>query len=71
MNERIKELYQKYGITRSDILKAGLSYQAFYSCVTGTRRMKYDTLLRFQDRLGIPIWELRPDLWKSREAREN
>lgn len=60
----VKEIFEKYGVTRAACRRCGMNYQTVQSHYNGTRQMKAEQALAYEKLMGIPRWELRPDLWE-------
>jgi hypothetical protein len=60
----VKEVFEQYGITCAACQRKGIRYSTAYSHVTGYRRVRPDQAIRYEKLMGIPRWELRPDLWE-------
>jgi DNA-binding transcriptional regulator YdaS (Cro superfamily) len=68
--ETVKEIFGRYGVTRADCARRGISYQTVHSHWTGRRRVKPEQALRYEKLMGIPRWELRPDIWEPPHGKE-
>lgn len=60
----VKEIFGRYGITCVDCRQRGISYQTAYFHWSGRRRVSAAQAIRYEKLMGIPRWELRPDLWE-------
>lgn len=64
----MKTLFRKAldsrGITRMDAVRATrITHMTVYMHYDGRRKVKAEQALKYEDALGIPRSELRPDLW--------
>jgi DNA-binding transcriptional regulator YdaS (Cro superfamily) len=53
----------KRGLTPSLAAKSGLNYSTLLKVYKGARRVTAESAVLYERALGIPRWELRPDLW--------
>jgi len=68
MNTNVLETYRlEQGMTYRDLAKtAGIaSHGVVYEHCKGQRNMSAETAKKYHDATGIPLSELRPDLWRS------
>lgn len=56
-------IFEKYGYTPKTARAMGLPYERFYSHFTGIRNISAESAILYERVLGIPRYELRPDLW--------
>lgn len=61
----LKNIFQKYGFTCLSAAKKGVNYQTLYKQMQGKRTVGAKTAMRYHKILGIPLHELRPDLWEA------
>ena len=72
--KNIKDIFSEYGFTAKKAAMAGLSYDTIAKHFQGKRNVGVRAALRYEKLLGIPRWELRPDLWDppaKAQAEEN
>lgn len=53
----------KHGFTPSEAAKRGMPFQSVYKQFKGERVPSGEFALLYEQKLGIPRWEIRPDLW--------
>ena len=58
-----KQIFDKYGQSPKTAQEKGLNYGSVYSHYSGYRTVTAEAALVYERVLGIPRWELRPDLW--------
>lgn len=64
MDTLLKKALDMRGLKVGGICREyGIPYNTVYQHVYGKRRMTADAALRYEEKLGIPRSELRPDLW--------
>lgn len=61
----VAQIFSRYGVTALSAYKAGMSYQTVWCHLRGTRKVSAQNALNYERLVGIPRWELRPDLWES------
>ena len=61
--ENLQDVLNKYGLTCNTASKRGVNYQTLYKQLKGLRTVGAKTAMRYHKILGIPLYELRPDLW--------
>ena len=59
----LKDVLHKYGLTCNTASKRGVNYQTLYKQLRGVRPVGAKTAMRYHTILGIPLYELRPDIW--------
>ena len=59
----LKDVLHKYGLTCNTASKRGVNYQTLYKQLRGLRPVGAKTAMRYHTMLGIPLYELRPDIW--------
>ena len=62
--KNLKEIFRAHGLTASDAAKLGIPYDTIAKHCQGKRTIGVKAALRYEKVLGIPRWELRPDLWE-------
>lgn len=60
----VKEIFERYGVTRAECQRRGISYQTANAHWLGLRVVSAKAAIRYEKLMGIPRWELRPDLWE-------
>lgn len=63
METILKRKFLERGLKPRDAARAGCSYNTLMGHLHGTRKISAESALRYEALLGIPRWELRPDLW--------
>ena len=63
--EKIQDVFAKYGVSPKSASKKGLPYCTLWQQIKGMRSIGVRCALRYEKVLGIPRWELRPDLWPA------
>lgn len=63
MKKNIRQIFNEYGLTCNEASKCGINYQTLYKQLKGLRTVGAKTAMRYHKILGIPLYELRPDLW--------
>lgn len=66
----VKEIFGRHGVTCADCARRGISYQTAYAHFRGRRKVKPEQALRYEKLMGIPRWELRPDIWEPPHGQE-
>ena len=64
--DTLKQIFERYGLTMADAVKAGCPYHALYKQLKGERAVGVVCALRYHKVLGIPLSELRPDIWPEK-----
>lgn len=65
----LQKVFIDSGLRRSAFCrKFGISYPTFFQHLTGTRRVSPEMAIFYEEKLGIPRSELRPDLWPPAES---
>lgn len=66
----LQKVFIDSGLRRSAFCrKFGISYPTFFQHLTGTRRVSPEMAIFYEEKLGIPRSELRPDLWPPEEGQ--
>lgn len=63
MKKTIRQIFNEYGLTCNEASKRGVNYQTLYKQLRGLRPVGAKTAMRYHTMLGIPLYELRPDIW--------
>lgn len=63
----LKQSLEKRGISIREAAKTGIPYCTVWQQCKGLRQVGPKAALRYEQLLGIPRWELRPDLWNKPE----
>lgn len=63
MKNFVREALDKRGITPKEAHRRGMPYQSVYRQYHGARRPSGEYAIIYEQVLGIPRSELRPDLW--------
>ena len=63
MKKTIQQIFNEYGLTCNEASKCGVNYQTLYKQLKGLRPVGAKTAMRYHTILGIPLYELRPDIW--------
>ena len=61
----LQDVLHKYGLTCNTASKRGVNYQTLYKQLRGLRSVGAKTAMRYHKILGIPLYELRPDIWPA------
>ena len=61
--ETLKQVFERRGLTLAEAVKRGVPYHALYKQLKGERSVGVVCALRYHRVLGIPLSELRPDIW--------
>lgn len=69
--ESLKDVLHKYGLTCNTASKRGVNYQTLYKQLRGLRPVGAKTAMRYHTMLGIPLYELRPDIWPPQLFRKD
>ena len=59
----VKNALTKYGFTPKEAVKRGMPVQSVYKQFKGERVPSGEFAILYEQILGIPRWEIRPDLW--------
>lgn len=60
-----------YGLTPNEVAAAaGICANAVYRYLAGSRKIGFRNALKINAALGIPLWEMRPDIWKRPDAEK-
>lgn len=59
----LQSIFNLYGFTLKQAAEQGIPYQTVYKQLKGTRPIGAKSAMRYHKILGIPLYELRPDLW--------
>lgn len=60
----LKDIFKEHGLDVKQAGLRGINCNTLQKHLSGERRLKAETALRYERLLGIPRWELRPDLWE-------
>lgn len=66
---KLKQILERHGLTVNDVAKKGIPYCSVWQQWTGRRSVGVKAAIRYEELLGIPRWELRPDLWAPPEPQ--
>lgn len=61
----LKEIFWEHGFTGKAASRLGIPYETISKHFRGKRSIGVKSVLRYEALLGIPRWELRPDLWPA------
>jgi plasmid maintenance system antidote protein VapI len=64
----LKQIFLEHGWTPMRAAETGISYNTIAKHIQGKRNIGVRAALKYEKLLGIPRWELRPDLWDPPEA---
>jgi len=67
----LKQIFDRHGLTLADAVRLGLPYHALYKQLKGERAVGVTCALRYHEVLGIPLSELRPDIWRPSEEEKS
>ena len=67
----LQDVLRKYGLTCNTASKRGVNYQTLYKQLRGLRPVGAKTAMRYHTMLGIPLYELRPDIWPPQLFRKD
>ena len=67
----LQDVLHKYGLTCNTASKCGVNYQTLYKQLKGLRSVGAKTAMRYHTMLGIPLYELRPDIWPPQLFRKD
>lgn len=59
----LQSIFKQHNLTLKQAAEQGIPYQTVYKQLKGTRSIGAKTAMRYHKILGIPLYELRPDLW--------
>ena len=62
-NEVFEKYFSRRGALRRASLESGIPYITLVQHANNVRRVSPAMAVRYEELLGIPRWELRPDLW--------
>lgn len=66
MNTPLENFLLKHGIKPCVVCQEhGFSQTTFHQHRTGKRKVSPEMAIRYEEALGIPRWEFRPDIWES------
>lgn len=68
MKNLVRDALDRRGITPIEAHRRGMPYQSVYRQYHGTRKLSAEYAITYEQVLGIPREELRPDLWPPTEA---
>lgn len=71
MKKTIRQIFNEYGLTCNEASKCGVNYQTLYKQLKGLRPVGAKTAMRYHTMLGIPLYELRPDIWPPQLFRKD
>lgn len=66
-NEIFAKYFSRRGSLRRASLESGIPYITLVQHANNARRVSPAMAVRYEELLGIPRWELRPDLWSGPE----
>lgn len=66
--DTLKQVFERHGLTLADAVRLGVPYHALYKQLRGERSVGVVCALRYHKVLGIPLSELRPDIWPDKTA---
>ena len=70
MKTALQIFLDKHGLTVADVVRmTRLPYMTVRQHALGDRHVSAESALRYERLLGVPRWELRPDLWDQKENR--
>ena len=61
--ETVKDIFKRYGFEPKSAAKLGIPYCTIWQQLSGRRKIGAMAAVRYEKVLGIPRWEMRPDLW--------
>ena len=64
--DTLKQIFERHGLTLADAVRMGVPYHALYKQLRGERSVGVVCALRYHRMLGIPLSELRPDIWPDK-----
>lgn len=59
----IKQIFEERGLTLAAAAKRGVPYHALQKQLKGVRNVGVKSAILYEEKLGIPRSELRPDIW--------
>ena len=69
MDSPLKQALDRRGWTLKALKAPGINYSYAYKHYRGWRGMSAEFAVLYERLLGIPRWELRPDLWPAPEPK--
>ena len=66
--DTLKQVFERHGLTLADAVKLGVPYHALYKQLRGERTVGVVCAMRYHRMLGIPLSEMRPDIWPEKTA---
>ena len=66
--DTIKQIFERHGLTLAEAVKRGVPYHALYKQLRGERAVGVVCAMRYHRILGIPLSELRPDIWPDKTS---
>ena len=70
MKTKLKEKLEEMGLKPRDVALNGISRSNLTQHLSGLRAVGPKMAIRYEEVLGIPRWELRPDLWEKPKNEE-
>ena len=67
----LKQIFDERGWTLQDGAKRGVPYHNLQKQLNGTRGVGPRSAILYEEKLGIPRSELRPDLWPPMKALDD
>ena len=64
--DTLKQIFERHGLTLADAVRMGVPYHALYKQLRGERSVGVVCAMRYHKVLGIPLSELRPDIWPDK-----
>lgn len=64
--DTLKQVFERHGLTLADAVRMGVPYHALYKQLRGERSVGVVCAMRYHKVLGIPLSELRPDIWPDK-----
>ena len=64
--DTLKQIFERHGLTLADAVRLGVPYHALYKQLRGERSVGVVCAMRYHKVLGIPLCELRPDIWPDK-----
>lgn len=69
--ETLKQIFERRGLTLAEAVKRGVPYHALYKQLKGERTVGVVCAMRYHRMLGIPLNEMRPDVWPRDAAPDD
>ncbi|WP_295641348.1 hypothetical protein [uncultured Mailhella sp.] len=70
-NEIFAKYFSRRGSLRRASRESGIPYITLVQHANNARRVSPAMAVRYEELLGIPRWELRPDLWSGPEEGDD